>query len=822
MHHNRYTPSTIRQLAMGLAVAGLPMAGAANPLIISEYIEGSGNNKAIEIANTGNEAVPLEAWELQVFFNGNDSPGLTVNLSGSIAPDGTHVFASSNAADAVLAQTDQLSGAGLFNGNDAVVLLNGGAAVDRVGRVGEDPGSAWSGDGIGTQNDTLRRRPDALGGDSNTRAPFDPASVFTSHGLDNVEDLGQFGSDSGDGGGDSPAFGACGDDATRIAAIQGEGARSPLKGEPVRIEAVVSAVMPDLDGFFLEAPAPQRDNNPMTSEALFVYAPDQTVDEGRRIRIAGSVAEYNGQTQLGNITDLVGCGGGTLPEPASLSLPAEDSEREALESQRVRIDQTLTVSATYNLGRYGQALLSSGGRLFNPTQVAAPGNEAAAVAERNQQRRILLDDASSNQNPETIPYPQPELTAANTLRLGDTTESVTGVLDLRFEDWRIQPLKAPTFTSDNPRKPAPSPEGDLRVASLNMLNFFNGDGMGGGFPTARGADTADELERQKDKLIAAIEAMDADILALMELENDGYGENSAIAELADSLSGHWRVVDPGLERLGSDAITVSLIYRADRVETLGEAATLSSGAFSELNRQPLAQTFNSTSGDGGLTVIVNHFKSKGCRGAEGPNTEQGDGQGCWNPVRTAAAKAIANWASNDPTASGEDNVLVTGDLNAYAKEDPLRILTSAGFQNLMARDEGEPRYSYVFDGESGTLDYALANSSLSEQVVEAHIWHANADEPRALDYNLEYQTPEQQASLFSATPWRGSDHDPLLVDLTFNSTPEGDLNGDGRVTARDLAVLITALFHGNGNPELDLNNDDRVSLANVWHLTRLL
>lgn len=807
---------------MGLAITGLPMAGAANPLIISEYIEGSGNNKAIEIANVGEEAVSLEAWELQVFFNGSDSPGLTVNLSGSVAPGGTHVFASSNATSAVVEQGDQLSGAGLFNGNDAVVLLNGGSAVDRVGRVGEDPDGAWSSDGVSTQNDTLRRRPGALKGDSNTTAPFDPAAIFTSHGQDSFDDLGHFGEDNGDGGGEAPAFGACGDSATRIAAIQGEGARSPLEGEAVRIESVVSAVMPDLDGFFLEAPVTQRDDNPMTSEGLFVYAPGQTVDKGRRIRIAGSVAEYNGQTQLGNITDLADCGEGALPEPASLTLPADEAAREALESQRVRVDQTLTVSETYNLGRYGQVLLSSDGRLFNPTQVAAPGDEAATVAERNQRRRILLDDRSSTQNPETIPYPQPELTAANTLRLGDTTESLTGVLDFRFDDWRLQPLMPPTFTSDNPREPAPSPEGDLRVASLNVLNFFNGDGMGGGFPTARGADTTEELERQKDKLVATIEAMDADILALMELENDGYGENSAIAELADSLTGDWRVVDPGLEQLGSDAITVGLIYRADRVGTLGDAATLSSGAFSSLNRQPLAQTFSSNSGDGSLTVIVNHFKSKGCRDAEGANTEQGDGQGCWNPVRTAAAEAIANWASNDPTATGEDNVLVTGDFNAYAKEDPIRTLTGAGFQDLLARDDGAPRYSYVFDGESGTLDYALANSSLGEQIVDAHIWHANADEPQVLDYNLEYQTPEQQASLFSATPWRASDHDPLLVDLAFDSSPEGDLNGDGRVTGRDLASLLVGLFRQTGNPDLDLNGDSRVSFADVWHLIRML
>lgn len=818
----------LHRLSLG-AGAVLVLAGGmvqANPLVISEYVEGSSYNKAIEIANVSGEAVNLSAWELQVFYNGADTPGLSINLQGNIASGATHVFAAERADDAILAVAAQTSNAGLFNGDDAVVLANGGVPVDRVGQVGVDPGSAWSVGDITTRDATLRRRLNALDGDAEIRAPFDPALRFRGHPVDSFDGLGQFGEDGDEGGdnGNEMVLGNCADEAMPINVIQGPGNSTPLDGDRVVIEAVVSTVMPNLPGFYVEEEAGDRDTDTATSEGLYIYAPSLSPSLGERLRLLGLAGEYRGQTQLSDIGDWRACGTAQLPAAASLSLPVDDEAVfEALESQRVRLDQILTVNETYNLGRYGEVVLGDG-RLFIPTQVAEPGAPAQAVAERNRRSRIILDDGSTQQNPEPIRYPTPGLSAFDTLRVGDTTDAVSGVLDYRFGAWRIQPLATPEFEATHPRHAVPGrpPATNLRVAAFNVLNFFNGDGLGGGFPTDRGADTSAELSRQTAKLVAAIQSMDVDVVGLMELENDGYGERSAIAQLTAELGGSWRYVDPGLDRLGDDVIAVGVIYRADRVHPVGDAATLADGAFADRNRQPLAQTFRLNGASEAMTVIVNHFKSKGCRGAEGVQADQGDGQGCWNPLRTDAARAIVDWAGADPTGTGETDVLVTGDLNAYAMEDPITALRDAGFEDLARRFSDETPHTYVFRGESGSLDHALASPSLAGQVRATHIWHSNADEPRVLDYNTEYQSPEQVERLYSPDAWRASDHDPLIVDIKLSDAGRGDINRDGRVDVRDLRGLVRGVVHGWQSPRLDVTGDGRVDFGDVLVLLLLI
>ena len=260
------------------------------------------------------------------------------------------------------------------------------------------------------------------------------------------------------------------------------------------------------------------------------------------------------------------------------------------------------------------------------------------------------------------------------------------------------------------------------------------------FRSPRGADSLQEFIRQRDKIINAILTLDAQIIGLMELENDGYGPTSAIANLVNGLnaagSGDYAFVNPGLPNLGGDEISVGLIYRTQVVQALGAAATLSAFPFNTLNRQPLVQTFKVISTGEVFTVVVNHFKSKLCSGATGGNADQGDGQGCWNVIRTQAAQTLANWLATDPTRSGDPDVLIIGDLNAYAKEDPIRTLEAAGYSNLIDIYLGTPAYSYIYYGQAGSLDHAFANISLTSKVAGATVWHINADEPRVLDYNL--------------------------------------------------------------------------------------
>ena len=822
---------TMKPTLLAAAIGGLLASTTQASLVISEYVEGSSNNKAIELLNTGNAVVDLAPWELQVFFNGSATPGQTFNLEGSIAPGDNFVFAHSAADPAILAVADQTTGAGLFNGDDAVLLLNGGTVADSIGQVGTDPGSYWGSGDIRTQDRTLRRRVGTVA-DTDAYDDYDPATVFDGFPQNSFDDLGTAGNN--DDNADQPPTApdlTCGAPATRISDIQGESDISPVAGQHVVIEAVVTAAFntdDGLGGVFVEEEASDRDDNPATSEGLFVYAPALNAEPGQRLRLAGEVTEYNGLTELTNLSGTENCGTAELPPAAQVSLPWTDATApEAFESMRAQFGKPLVVNDNYDLGRYGSLTLGSG-RHFIPTNVAEPGAEAALVAELNTLDRIILDDASNRQNPAIVPYPTPQLSASQTVRAGDNVQDLAGVLDYRFSEWRLQPTASPSFSQGNARTTEPGLEdrGNLVVASFNVLNFFNGDGMGGGFPTARGADNPEELARQTEKLVSALVALDADIIGLMEVENDGYSQNSAIAELAGALGSQWQWVDPGLAQLGNDDIAVGLLYRADRVETVGNAATLSAAPFDQLNRQPLAQTFRLKDADDGVTIAVNHFKSKGCGSAEGSNADQNDGQGCWNPVRTQAAQALASWLADDATGTGEPDVLIIGDLNAYAKEDPIRALANAGYTDLLAAHVGEQAYSYVFYGQAGYLDHALANTALAGKIADTTVWPINADEPRALDYNTEFKTPEQQASFYAPDAYRASDHDPVIVALNLDTrTPadRADLNGDGRVNGRDLSRLVLAMLFGKATaPAYDIDGDGRISHHDLITLIRVL
>lgn len=793
-------------------LAGLVSAPLHADLVISEYVEGSGNNKALELLNSGDTAVDLAAWEVQVYFNANTTAGTTIDLQGTVPPGSSFVLADNDADPAIQAVTDQTSTSSFWNGNDTVVLLNGGVPVDSIGQIAADV--VWGAGDTRTQNRTLRRIEGAVP-DDDPNDVYDPAAAFAGFPQDAFDDLGVADGANPPDDPEDPAQPdlTCGASATLISSIQGAAAESPLTGEAVVVEAVVTATFEGFDGFYLQEEADDEDGDPATSEGLFVYAPDTTVAVGDLVRVAGDATEYFDLTELGNVSAPVVCDAGMSIAPTLVSLPwASAGEPERYENMLVRFEEVLTVNDNYDLGRYGNLVLGSE-RAHIPTNVAQPGADAQAVASANARDRILLDDGSNAENPAVVPYPTPELSASNTVRGGDRVDDLVGVLDYRFGEYRLQPVQAPSFAQTNPRTDVPdlTERGNLVVASFNVLNFFNGDGMGGGFPTSRGADNGEELARQRDKLVAAIRALEADIVGLMEIENDGYGEHSAIAELAAALGAEWAYIDPGSAQLGSDEIAVGFVYRQDRVTATGDAVSLSGPTFEDLNRQPLAQTFRLVSNDEAVTVAVNHLKSKGCGDASGADADQGDGQGCWNATRTAGAQALAGWLAGDPTGTGESDVLIIGDLNAYAKEDPIAALVGAGYTDLVAEFVGDSAYSYVYFGEAGYLDHGLANDSLAPKVTGTTVWHVSADEPRALDYNLEYQSPEQQAAFYAADPYRASDHDPVLIGLDLGRSVDdnpADINGDGRVDGRDVARYVLGRIFDREDPErYDINGD---------------
>ncbi|KVG79370.1 endonuclease [Burkholderia ubonensis] len=572
----------------------------------------------------------------------------------------------------------------------------------------------------------------------------------------------------------APVSATCGGSATPIAEIQGPGAPSPLAGQNVSIEAVVTADFGGADGFggfFVQQADAQRRNQPGVSEGLFVYAPKARAKAGDLVHVTGKVEEKYGQTQLTLSGAIAVCANGQSVTPATLALPVDDVNAfAAYEGMLVRLPQKLNVTDNYELGRYGSVLLSNG-RLRTPTSVVPPA-QAQSQIDANARNRLILDDGSNKQNPASVPYPPPGLSAANTLRAGYTVSNVEGVLEMRYGAWRVQPVPgaaAPAFDARaNPRTAAPARDrhANLRVASFNVLNYFNGNGLGGGFddPANRGAKTYQEFLRQDAKIVSALKALDADVIGLMEIQNNGYGELSAVRQLAAKLGSHWRVVDPGTARLGGDAIAVALIYDSRKVEPVGRAATL---AIDDKNRQPLAQTFRRVGGKHALTVVVNHLKSKNCPDATSDDLDQGDGQGCWNATRTRAAARLADWLAGTPTGASSQGVLLIGDFNSYTHEDPIRLLESRGYRNLVSRWIGANAYSYVYNGEAGYLDHALASLPLAAHVKAVHEWHINADEPVALQYTLAYKSAEQQRTWYAPDAYRSSDHDPVLVDIAL-------------------------------------------------------
>jgi predicted extracellular nuclease len=800
---------------------------SASGVVISQVYGGGGNAGAtfthdfVELYNAGGTPVSLTGWSVQ-YASATGTGNLGVNsgqlvaLSGTI-PAGKYLLIqmASNAAVGLPLPTPDLTG---------TIAMAAGAG--KVALVRQATGLGCNGGSTACSPTQLALIEDLVGyGNANfseaAAAPTISATLAAIRKLDGAQDTDNNSNDfvagtpaprnsasgaGGGGGGGGGNAGVCGDPFTRTYAIQGTGSSAAITGA-VFAEGVVigdfEGASPALRGFFIQDAT--GDGNPATSDGLFIFNAANTneVALGDVVRVSGVAGENQGQTQL-TASAIVVCSSGAVVTPVDLTLPvASSTTLEQYEGMLVRFPQTLTVTEHFQLGRFGQVVMSSGGRLSIPTNVVAPGAAALALQAQNELRSLIVDDASQAQNPDPILFGRGglALTAINTLRGGDQATGLVGVMTYTWggnaaspNAYRLRPVNAmaggvPLFTPANARPSSPaSVGGTTRIASANVLNYFNTFsgctlGVGGGVTDCRGANDATEFSRQRAKIIAALATMNADVVGLMEIENDGYGAGSALADLVGGLNavsgaGTWAYIDADgttgmVNSLGTDAIKVALLYQPGRVMPTGRTAVLNTLAFvnggdsGPRNRPALAQAFRRPDG-GRLVVTVNHLKSKGS-GCDVP--DGGDGQGECAAVRTIAAGLLRDWLATDPTDTGEEDVLIIGDLNAYAKEDAVTVLTGGGFTDLIASRIGGSAYSYVFDGQWGYLDHALASASLASQVTGVMEWHINADEPNVLDYNTDFKSPGQVASLFAPDPYRASDHDPVVIGLTLTPPP---------------------------------------------------
>ncbi|MDX1613864.1 MAG: ExeM/NucH family extracellular endonuclease [Candidatus Promineifilaceae bacterium] len=582
---------------------------------------------------------------------------------------------------------------------------------------------------------------------------------------------------------------ACGDDVepqvVKIHEVQGSGSSVAIEGL-VQVEAVVFAEFQEgheFEGFFIQEEDADVDDSEETSEGIFVYCDECSIDVsvGDAVQVVGEAEEFFGMSQI-DVTEFGGevvilSSGNGLPALTEVTLPATDDDLEQYEGMYVTFPQELVISEFYNYDRFGEIVLTTE-RQFQPTAVYDPGSaESFELAEENELNRITLDDGRSNQNPDPAIHPNgEEFTLDNRFRGGDIVQNATGALNFSFGRFRIQPTQGADYTPVNERTDEPEDVGgNLTVTAFNVLNYFNtiDDGSDICGPEqdqgCRGADTEEERIRQLDKIVSAMAVMDADVLGIIEVENTTGVE--AMADIVEGLNdilgaGTYAYVDTGT--VGPDAIKVGFIYKTTTVSLVGDYAVLDTPAFVDpndlgdpKNRAALAQTFMDSETGGIFTAAVNHFKSKGSPCGEGDDDPQA---GSCNLTRTLAAEELVDWLATDPTGSGDEDFLIIGDLNAYDKEDPIDLLKAEGYADLVFDYQGEHAYSYVFDGQLGYLDYGMANAGLVDEVTGTTVWHINADEPDLIDYDTSFKKDAQDA-LYAPNPYRSSDHDPVLVGL---------------------------------------------------------
>ncbi|MBN8090312.1 ExeM/NucH family extracellular endonuclease [Vibrio vulnificus] len=893
------------------------LSGAAladiNDIIITEYVEGSASNKAVEISNIGTSNYTFDGT-LSLYYSSyknviKNSKGQNVLEGITLAPGKSIVVVNGDSSTELRQYVERLGGkdalvvAGTydqvqhsamnFNGDDAVWLGVGSDASgvkDIFGNYGHSGDKIWA-------DQTMRRKSGSKPSTTYQEAEWEKLSINAFGGLGHPTDVNDEPLPP------PPANLPCTDaegtvSHKTIGEVQGEGYSSPLiesgytSKDEYLVTGVVSAVATSLvKGFYLYDD--NADGNVKTSDGVFVKTSGAVSKDmiGQQICVRAKVNEDYGMTTLlptGNIWEVKNS---TPVEVTPVKLERIDSDDDTFRSTLERLEampvvlvedmdaaegnQDMRVSRTFSFdysAKRNNMVIAYKRPNPQPNQDHVAGSDAAkAQTAQNKDYRIVVESDEKPANGK-IPY-YPEFASDphnNYIRINDSVVGMTGVLHYSYNEFRLIPTANVTkanFVHNTPRTSSPvikESYGDdgftIKVATQNVLNYFNSPygGHDNQFGDNRGAESQQEFERQQAKIVEAIYGLDADIVGLMEVENNGFGDFSSIRELLEAINAkyykenykdrfaresiHNRYVFVGFDKngdqvldqfdtIGSDAITTGIIYRPSKVSVIagkvipmpwqdapmivdadGKPVVDGKGELAEsgknYQRNTVAATFRVLNTGKQLTVSVNHLKSKGSTCWDdyvGTKAVDDDAQGSCENFRVASTYHLGQ----EMAKIGGDQI-VLGDMNSYAHEDPMLVLTSNptkkalkaadyikvgnkwqfngeqgpvitqtfGFINAVdyKTPAGETSWSYSYNDEVGSLDHLLITESLKSRLVDAVDWHINAPESTLFDYSNKYKGGDSNEAnpFYKADAFRSSDHDSALVTIGYKYGEAGE------------------------------------------------
>jgi predicted extracellular nuclease len=729
--------------------------GGACGLFFSEYVEGSSNNKALEIYNPGSSPVSLSGYTVEIYFNGSTTVGSTIALTSAatLASGGVWVLAHSSASNQI--KEDQASGSLTFNGDDAVVLKQNGTVIDSIGQIGVDPGSQWGSGVASTADNTLRRKATVCSGDATTNDAFNPTTEWDGFASDTFSGLGSHTANcTCSGGGGGPA-------AVEIWQIQGSGTASPYAGQSVTTNGnVVTAVGPD--GFFLQTPDARVDADPATSNGIFVFTGSAPgVAAGDVLDVTGTVVEFHDLTELSGGLTVTKTGTAAVPAPVDLH-PAgtcgSAGQLERFEGMRVRVVNGTVAGPT---DRFGEAaVVATAARPFREPGIACPGLSGLPVWDGN---------------PEVFEIDPDRLGLANLdLAGGAVLIEAVGGLGYAFGSYQIWPA---TLNVSGVAAPGPvraEAAGEFTVGAQNLLRLFDTvDDPGTSDEVPTNAQVRDRLAKLSLHIRTVLRS--PEILAVSEAEN-----LTVLQDLADKI----RADDPSvvytpylLEGNDVGGIDVGFLVRGSftvsDVSQWGKDDTYTFGGQTlTLNDRPplvLEGTYTGCGTPFPLTVIAVHQRSlSGIDGTDGARVRE---------KRHQQALRLSQFIQSLQAANPSLRLVVAGDFNAFeftdgyvdvmgqvtGSPDPLGALIPAtdevdpDLTNQTLNVPAAERYSFVFAGTAQTLDHVLTSQALNPFVTGFEHSRGNADAPAGF-------------GTVPTTPLRSSDHDGAVLFLSCTAS----------------------------------------------------